>query len=66
MKLENTSHLFDLFSNHAIVSNFMIEDGSKTGQGRRGYLEEGAWDAIHVIEVKCLCFEHQPLIKTSA
>ena len=30
----------------------MIKDGSKTGQGRRGYLEEGAWDAIHVIEVK--------------
>ncbi|KAL5146731.1 putative F-actin-capping protein subunit beta [Glycine soja] len=27
------------------------EDGSKTGQGRRGYLEEGAWDAIHVIEI---------------
>ncbi|XP_004292503.1 PREDICTED: probable F-actin-capping protein subunit beta [Fragaria vesca subsp. vesca] len=26
-------------------------DGSKTGQGRRGYLQEGAWDAIHVIEV---------------
>ncbi|RZC16484.1 putative F-actin-capping protein subunit beta [Glycine soja] len=29
----------------------MIKDGSKIGQGRRGYLEEGAWDAIHVIEV---------------
>jgi len=32
----------------------MIKDGSKTGQGRRGYLEEGAWDAIHLIEVKRL------------
>lgn len=27
------------------------EDGSKTGHGRRGNLQEGAWDAIHVIEV---------------
>lgn len=27
------------------------EDGSKSGHGRRGYLQEGAWDAIHVIEV---------------
>jgi hypothetical protein len=49
--MDNTSDLFDLFSNHVAVSNFMILDGSKTGQGRRGYLEEGAWDAIHVIEV---------------
>ncbi|KAM2146554.1 hypothetical protein ACFX1Q_003401 [Malus domestica] len=31
------------------------EDGSKTGQGRRGYLQEGAWDAIHVIEVNSTC-----------
>ncbi|CAN6484681.1 unnamed protein product [Victoria cruziana] len=31
---------------------FLIKkDGSKTGQGRRGYLQEGIWDAIHVIEV---------------
>lgn len=55
--MENTSHPFDHFYDHVIVSNFMFEDGSKTGQGRRGYLEEGAWDAIHVIEVMCLCFE---------
>ncbi|KAF6146335.1 hypothetical protein GIB67_020429 [Kingdonia uniflora] len=34
------------------VACFLIKkDGSKTGQGRRGYLQEGAWDAIHVIEV---------------
>ena len=26
-------------------------DGSKSGHGRRGYLQEGAWDAIHVVEV---------------
>ena len=35
----------------------VIEDGSKTRQGRRGYLEEGAWDAIHVIEVNSLCMD---------
>lgn len=65
--MDNTSHLFFyLFSNHVIVSNFMIKDGSKTGQGRRGYLEEGAWDAIHVIEVKCLCFQDHGLIKATA
>ncbi|KAE8684534.1 putative F-actin-capping protein subunit beta [Hibiscus syriacus] len=34
------------------VACFLVKkDGSKTGQGRRGYLEEGTWDAIHVIEV---------------
>ncbi|CAM8938951.1 unnamed protein product [Rhodiola kirilowii] len=34
------------------VACFLIKkDGSKTGQGRRGYLQEGAWDAIHVIQV---------------
>ncbi|XP_062175528.1 probable F-actin-capping protein subunit beta isoform X2 [Alnus glutinosa] len=34
------------------ISFFLIKkDGSKTGQGRRGYLQEGAWGAIHVIEV---------------
>ncbi|WMV57234.1 hypothetical protein MTR67_050619 [Solanum verrucosum] len=38
--------------NEGFVSCFLIKkDGSKTGHGRRGYLEEGAWDAIHVIEV---------------
>ncbi|RZC64771.1 hypothetical protein C5167_008452 [Papaver somniferum] len=30
---------------------FDAQDGSKTGQGRRGYLQEGGWDAIHVIQV---------------
>ncbi|XP_042475300.1 probable F-actin-capping protein subunit beta [Macadamia integrifolia] len=34
------------------VACFLIKkDGSKTGHGRRGYLQEGSWDAIHVIEV---------------
>uniref|UniRef100_A0A0D6QRR9 F-actin-capping protein subunit beta n=1 Tax=Araucaria cunninghamii TaxID=56994 RepID=A0A0D6QRR9_ARACU len=31
---------------------FLIKkDGSQTGQGRRGFLQQGVWDAIHVIEV---------------
>ncbi|KAM0952937.1 putative F-actin-capping protein subunit beta [Dioscorea sansibarensis] len=38
--------------NQGFVACFLIKkDGSKTGHGRRGYLQEGAWDAIHVIEV---------------
>ncbi|KAK6138838.1 hypothetical protein DH2020_027425 [Rehmannia glutinosa] len=36
-------------SNFVMV--FPIEDGSKTADGKRGYLQEGSWDAIHVIEV---------------
>ncbi|KAL3845865.1 hypothetical protein ACJIZ3_003268 [Penstemon smallii] len=38
--------------NEGFVACFLIKkDGSKTAHGRRGYLQEGAWDAIHVIEV---------------
>ncbi|KAG2662976.1 hypothetical protein I3843_16G006300 [Carya illinoinensis] len=38
--------------NEGFVACFLIKkDGSKTGHGRRGYLLEGAWDAIHVVEV---------------
>ncbi|KAL0015769.1 hypothetical protein SO802_002838 [Lithocarpus litseifolius] len=38
--------------NEGFVACFLIKkDGSKTGHGRRGYLQEGGWDAIHVIEV---------------
>lgn len=38
--------------NEGFVGCFLIKkDGSRTGQGKRGYLQEGAWDAIHVIEV---------------
>ncbi|KAJ4850523.1 hypothetical protein Tsubulata_029819 [Turnera subulata] len=38
--------------NEGFVACFLIKkDGSKTGQGKRGYLQEGAWDAIHVIQV---------------
>ena len=32
----------------------MSKDGSKAAYGRRGYLQEGSWDAIHVIEVESL------------
>ncbi|KAF9610805.1 hypothetical protein IFM89_024937 [Coptis chinensis] len=40
-------------ANYAVTLNDCVcgEDGSKSGQGRRGYLEEGSWDAIHVIQV---------------
>ncbi|XXG61336.1 hypothetical protein AAC387_Pa04g3022 [Persea americana] len=38
--------------NEGFVACFLIKkDGSQTGHGRRGNLQEGAWDAIHVIEV---------------
>uniref|UniRef100_A0A6V7QVY6 F-actin-capping protein subunit beta n=1 Tax=Ananas comosus var. bracteatus TaxID=296719 RepID=A0A6V7QVY6_ANACO len=38
--------------NQGFVACFLIKkDGSKTGHGRRGYLQEGSWDAIHVIEI---------------
>ncbi|KAK2980501.1 hypothetical protein RJ640_022503 [Escallonia rubra] len=38
--------------NEGFVGCFLIKkDGSKSGHGRRGNLQEGAWDAIHVIEV---------------
>ncbi|KAM7507958.1 hypothetical protein LguiA_018411 [Lonicera macranthoides] len=34
------------------VACFLIKkDGSRSGHGRRGYLQEGAWEAIHVIQV---------------
>jgi len=29
------------------------------------YLEERTWDAIHFIEVKCLCFKGQALIESA-
>ncbi|KAL2519852.1 putative F-actin-capping protein subunit beta [Forsythia ovata] len=39
--------------NEGFVACFLIKkDGSMSGHGRRGYLQEGAWDAIHVIEVR--------------
>lgn len=38
--------------NGGFFACFLIKkDGSKSGHGRRGYLHEGQWDAIHVIEV---------------
>ncbi|THG19512.1 hypothetical protein TEA_027418 [Camellia sinensis var. sinensis] len=39
-------------ANEVFVACFLIKkDGSKSGHGRRGYLHDGIWDAIHVIEV---------------
>ncbi|KAL7228898.1 hypothetical protein ACSBR2_007566 [Camellia fascicularis] len=39
-------------ANEVFVACFLIKkDGSKSGRGKRGYLHEGIWDAIHVIEV---------------
>ncbi|CAH9076519.1 unnamed protein product [Cuscuta europaea] len=38
--------------NEGFIACFLIKkDGSKSGHGRRGYLQEGAWDAIHVVQV---------------
>ncbi|KAJ8510378.1 hypothetical protein OPV22_000812 [Ensete ventricosum] len=38
--------------NESFIACFLIKkDGSRTGHGRRGYLQEGSWDAVHVIEV---------------
>ncbi|KAJ1699528.1 hypothetical protein LUZ63_008040 [Rhynchospora breviuscula] len=38
--------------NHGFVACFLIKkNGSKAGQEKRGHLQEGSWDAIHVIEV---------------
>lgn len=38
--------------NQGFVACFLIKkDGSKKAPGRRGYLHDGSWDAIHVIEV---------------
>lgn len=34
-------------------------DGSDAGDGRRGLLQEGSWDAIHVIEVNTLRLVHK-------
>ncbi|KAG8633367.1 probable F-actin-capping protein subunit beta [Manihot esculenta] len=45
-------YLWEDDEREGFVACFLIKkDGSKTGHGRRGYLQEGAWDAIHVIEV---------------
>ncbi|CAI0396286.1 unnamed protein product [Linum tenue] len=39
-------------NNEGFVACFLIKkDGARTAHGRRGYLQEGLWEAIHVIEV---------------
>ncbi|EPS64564.1 hypothetical protein M569_10217, partial [Genlisea aurea] len=38
--------------NEGFIACFLIKkDGSKSAHGKRGYLQEGSWDAIHVIQV---------------
>ncbi|KAI4320464.1 hypothetical protein MLD38_033940 [Melastoma candidum] len=38
--------------NEGFVACFLIKkDGSKTGHGKRGCLEQGAWEAVHVVQV---------------
>lgn len=37
------------------MMNVEDADGSRSGHGRRGYLQEGAWEAIHVIQVDLIC-----------
>ncbi|KAJ3673353.1 hypothetical protein LUZ60_006727 [Juncus effusus] len=45
-------YLWEDENNHGFIACFLIKkDGSKTGQGKRANLQEGSWDAIHVIEV---------------
>ncbi|KAJ4867193.1 hypothetical protein Bca4012_057608 [Brassica carinata] len=45
-------YMWEEDDNEGFVACFLIKkDGSKSGHGRRGCLEEGAWDAIHVIQV---------------
>ncbi|KAF8377209.1 hypothetical protein HHK36_030582 [Tetracentron sinense] len=34
-----------------VFTIYRDRDGLKSGHGQRGYLQEGAWDAVHVIEV---------------
>ncbi|KAK9111146.1 hypothetical protein Scep_018665 [Stephania cephalantha] len=49
-KLEiEANEVFTIYCDQVV--NLSCLDGSKSGQGRRGYLQEGSWDAIHVIEV---------------
>lgn len=38
--------------NKCLHSMMVVADGSDAGDGRRGLLQEGSWDAIHVIEAR--------------
>ncbi|KAI3685459.1 hypothetical protein L6452_34703 [Arctium lappa] len=45
-------YLWEDDDSEGFVACFLIKkDGSKYAHGRRGYLNEGGWDAIHVIQV---------------
>lgn len=46
-------YLWETDSPQGFAACFLIKkDGSQAGDGRRGLLEQGLWDAIHVIEVE--------------
>ncbi|XP_076947836.1 F-actin-capping protein subunit beta-like [Bidens hawaiensis] len=45
-------YLWEEDDNEGFAACFLIKkDGSKYAHGKRGYLHEGGWDAIHVIQV---------------
>nr|GEY25124.1 probable F-actin-capping protein subunit beta [Tanacetum cinerariifolium] len=45
-------YLWEEDDNEGFVACFLIKkDGSKYAHGKRGYLHEGGWEAIHVIQV---------------
>eukprot|EP00250_Pteridium_aquilinum_P009278 c18563_g1_i1 orf=106-930(+) len=46
-------YFWETDSPQGFAACFLIKkDGSQSGDGRRGLLEQGLWDAIHVIEVE--------------
>ncbi|GKE29987.1 probable F-actin-capping protein subunit beta [Tanacetum coccineum] len=45
-------YLWEEDDNEGFVAYFLIKkDGSKYAHGKRGYLHEGGWEAIHVIQM---------------
>ncbi|GJV59303.1 probable F-actin-capping protein subunit beta [Tanacetum coccineum] len=46
-------YLWEEDDNEGFVACFLIKkDGSNYAHGKRGYLHEGGWEAIHVIQMK--------------
>eukprot|EP00252_Welwitschia_mirabilis_P022041 TRINITY_DN5830_c0_g1_i1.p1 TRINITY_DN5830_c0_g1~~TRINITY_DN5830_c0_g1_i1.p1 ORF type:complete len:271 (+),score=57.32 TRINITY_DN5830_c0_g1_i1:252-1064(+) len=46
-------YMWETDEGEGFAACFLIKkDGSQSGQGRRGLLQEGLWDAIHVVEVE--------------
>ncbi|GKB07286.1 probable F-actin-capping protein subunit beta [Tanacetum coccineum] len=49
----HTVYLWEEDDNEGFVACFLIKkDGSKYAHGKRGFLHEGGWEAIHVIQMK--------------